>query len=172
MLLKNYPHFAAIFMGKQLAAWYDEPAQNQLPFDRRDDVSPNGDVLHTDSSLAKSSKIDHLHMKVKEQALRANAEATIDFATTTLKKTEQIAPQNTFNLCTLEDKLITCDLARQWLLLRKTQELANLKAEVVANADVAFVASNVHAPHHLEFVAPQARHIRHAHLHQHQNSKS
>lgn len=37
-------------------------------------------------------------------------------------------------------------MARQWLLLRKTQELANMKAKVVADADVALVASNVHAP--------------------------
>jgi hypothetical protein len=36
-------------------------------------------------------------------------------------------------LFTLEDKLITCDLARQWLRLRRTQELAKLKAEVAAS---------------------------------------
>ena len=75
---------------------------------------------------------------MEEQTLCANAKATIDFAATTLKKAEQIAQQNTFSLLTLEDQLITRDLARQWFRLRKTQELAKLKAEVVA--------SNVPAP--------------------------
>ena len=70
--------------------------------------------------------------------MRANAKATIDFATAKLKKAEQIAQQNTFSLFTVEDKNITCDLARQWLHLRRTQELAKLKAEVAA--------SNVPAP--------------------------
>ena len=60
----------------------------------------------------------------------------------TLKKAEQIAQQNTFSLFTLEDRLITCDLARQWLHLRRTQELAKLKAEVAAEA----AASSVAAP--------------------------
>ena len=74
------------------------PALNQLLVDRRDVVSPNGDILPTDSSpaqirpqRAKSSKTDHLNMKVKEQTLRANAKAMIDFAAATLKKSEKIA---------------------------------------------------------------------------------
>jgi hypothetical protein len=73
-------------------------ALNQLLVDRRDVVSPNGDVQPTDSSPAqirpqrgKSSKTDHLNMKVKEQTLRANAKAMIDFAAATLKKSEKIA---------------------------------------------------------------------------------
>ena len=85
-------------------------------------------------------------MKVKEQSLRANANATINSVVATLKKAKQIAQQNTFSLFTLEDKLITCDLARQWLLLHRTQELAKLKAEVAADVVIVFVASNVPAP--------------------------
>jgi hypothetical protein len=80
--------------------------------DRRDIVVPNGVVLPYDSSLAttrpssaKSSKAKHLSMKGKEQALQANARTTIDFATTTMKKVEQIAQQNAFGFL-LEYKLI------------------------------------------------------------------
>ena len=153
LLLKSYPRFAAIFMGKRKAGEYDLPTPNQLPVDRRDVVSPNGDVLPTESAPAqirpqgaKSSKAEHLNNKGKEQALRANAKATIDFDAATLKKAEQIAQQNTFSLFTLEDKFITCDLARQWLRLRKTQELAKLKAKVAADAAAEVAASNVPAP--------------------------
>lgn len=56
-------------------------------------------------------------MKGKEQALRANAKTASDFATATMKKAEQITQQNAFNLFTLEDKFITCDIASQWILL-------------------------------------------------------
>ena len=52
-------------------------------------------------------------MKVKEQVLLVNAKATIDFVVATLKKVEKIAQLNTFSIITLEDKLITCDMARQ-----------------------------------------------------------
>ena len=111
-----------------------------MPVDRRDLVSPNSEALPTELAPAhirlqgaKSSKAMHLHNKVKKQALRANAKAMNDFVAATLKKAEQIAQQNTFSLFTLEDRLITSDLARQWLHLRRTQELAKLKAEVVAS---------------------------------------
>ena len=77
--------------------------------------------------------MEHAHGKGKEQALRANAKATIDFVAATLKKAEQIAQQNIFSLFTLEDKNIICDLARQWLHLRRTQKLAKLKAQVAAS---------------------------------------
>ena len=85
-------------MGKRKAGGYDVPAPNRLPVDRRDVVSPNGDVLPTELASAqvrpqgaKSSKAEHLNTKVKEQALHANAKTTIDFAVAALKKAEQIA---------------------------------------------------------------------------------
>jgi hypothetical protein len=78
--------------------------------------------------------------------LRADAKATNDFAAATLKKAEQIAQQNTFSLFTLEDRLITCDIAREWLHLCRTQELAKLKAEVVADAAADVAASNLPPP--------------------------
>ena len=153
LLLKSYPRFAAIFMGKRKAGGFDLPAPNLLPVDRRDVLSSNGEALPTEPAPAhirpqgaKSSKAEHLNSKVKEQALRANAKATTEFAAATLKKAEQIAQQNTFSLFTLEDKLITCDIARQWLHLRRTQELAKLKAEVAAEAAAELAASNLAAP--------------------------
>jgi hypothetical protein len=134
-LLKNYPRFAAIFMGKRKGGGFDSPSREGLSVDRRDLLSPNGQAPSTESPPAqrrpqgaKSVKNEHAQSKGKEQALRANAKATIDFAAATLKKTEQIAQQNICSLFTLEDKNITCDLARQWLHLRMTQELAKLKA--------------------------------------------
>lgn len=153
LLLKSYPRFATIFMGKRKAGGFELPSPNALPMDCRDLLSPNGEAISTESPPAqiwlqgaKSSKADHLHSKGKEQALRANAKATIDFVVATLKKAKQIAQQNTFSLFTLEDKLITCDLARQWLHLRRTQELAKLKAEVAAEQAAEVAASNVPAP--------------------------
>ena len=153
LLLKSYPRFATIFMGKRKAARFDLPAPNLLPIDRHDVLSPNpnGEALPTKSALArirpqgaKSSKTEHLNSKVKEHALRANAKATTNFVAATLKKAEHIAQQN--SLFTLEDKLITCDIARQWLHLRRTQELAKLKAEVAAEAAIDLVASKLPAP--------------------------
>jgi hypothetical protein len=147
LLLKIYPRFATIFMGKWKAAGFDLPAPNLLPVDRRDALSPNpnGEALPTESAPAqirpqgaKSSKAEHLKSKVKEQALRAHAKATTNFVVATLKKAEKIAQQNAFSLFTLEDRLITCDIARQWFHLRMTQELAKLKGE--------FVASNMPTP--------------------------
>lgn len=85
-------------------------------------------------------------MKVKEQALRANAKVTIGLATATMKKAEQIAQQKTISLFTLEDKSITCDIARQWVLLRRTQELAKLQAEVANDPVAALAASATHVP--------------------------
>ena len=46
----------------------------------------------------------------------------------------------------MEDKQITCDLARQWLRLNKSQKLAKLNAKVVVDAVVACATSNVLAP--------------------------
>jgi hypothetical protein len=78
LLLKNYPRFAAIFMGKKKAGGFDLPAPNPLPVDRRDLVSPNGEAFPTESAPApaqiwpqgsKSSKADDLNLRVKEQAL-------------------------------------------------------------------------------------------------------
>ena len=73
LLLKGYPRFAAIFMGKRKAGGFELPAPNALPVDRRDLVSPNGEALPTESAPAhirpqgaKSSKAEHLHSKVKE----------------------------------------------------------------------------------------------------------
>jgi hypothetical protein len=157
LLLKSYPRFAAIFMAKRMGGGIDLPAPNPLPVDRRDQLSPNGEALPSQSSPppapaqirpqgSKSAKADHLNVRVKEQALRDNAKATIDFAAATLKKAEQIAQQNTFSLFTLEDRLITCDLARQWLHLRRTQELAKLKAEVAADAAAEVATCNLPPP--------------------------
>jgi hypothetical protein len=153
LLLKSYPRFAAIFMGKRKDGGFDPPSREGLPVDRRDLLSPNGQAPSTESPPAqtrphgaKSSKNEHAHNKGNEQALRANAKATTDFAAATLKKAEQIAQQNIFSLFTLEDKNITCDLARQWLHLRRTQELAKLKAQVVAEQAAEVAASNEPAP--------------------------
>ena len=106
-------------MGKRKARGFDLRAPNQLRVNCCDVVSSNGEALPTESAPAqiqplgfKSSKVEHLNNKVKEHALRANAKTTIDFADATLKKDEQIAQQNIFSLFTIEDKLISRDLAR------------------------------------------------------------
>ena len=85
LLLKNYPRFAAIFIGKRKVGGFDLPPPNLLSVDRRDLFSPNGEALPTESTPtqirpqgAKSSKAEHLNIKVKEQVLRVNAKTTID----------------------------------------------------------------------------------------------
>ena len=105
LLLKGYPRFTTIFMGKRKVGGFDLPAPNALPVDRRNLVSPKGEALPTESAPAhirpqgaKSAKAEHLHSKVKEQTLRSNAKATNDFAQATLKKTEQIVQQNVYSL--------------------------------------------------------------------------
>ena len=79
-------------MGKWKAGGFDPPTPNALAVDRRDLLSLNGEALSAESPSAqirpqgvKSSKANHLHSKGKEQVLRANAKATIDFTVATLK---------------------------------------------------------------------------------------
>ena len=85
LLLKTYPRFAAIFMGKRKSQGFDLPSKEGLHVDRRDLLSLNGQAPSTESPPAqtrphgaKSSKNEHAHGKGKEQALRANAKATTD----------------------------------------------------------------------------------------------
>lgn len=80
------------------------PTPNKLSVDRRDFVSPNGDVLPTkfppaqnQRQGAKSFKIYHLNMKVKKQVLRANVKAIIDFVVAMLKKAEK-SPNKTHSI--------------------------------------------------------------------------
>ena len=91
-------------MEKRKSQGLDPPSREGMPVDRRDLLSPNGQAPSTESPPAqtrpqgaKSLKMDHAHGKGKEQALRANAKATTNFAAVTLKKAEQIAQQNTFH---------------------------------------------------------------------------
>ena len=77
LLLKNYPRFVIIFMGKRKAGGFDLPAPNMLPVDRRDLISSNGEALPTESTPAHSwpqdakfSKFEHLNGKVKEHVVR------------------------------------------------------------------------------------------------------
>lgn len=81
-------------------------------------------MLHHDPLPPKTKhrKVDY--HKGKEHANRANARATIDFATRTIQKVEQIEQQNAFNLFTLEDLYITCKIAFKWLTLCISHELA------------------------------------------------
>ena len=111
LLLKTYPHFATIFYGRKKAGGYEILAPNVLLVDHHTSFASNGDV-HDAPNLAhaeikppsaKSTKVDHRNMKVKEVALRANAKVTIDFVDTIMKKIEQITQQNVFILFILED---------------------------------------------------------------------
>ena len=93
LLLKSYPRFSTIFMGKRKGGGFDPPSRYALPVDRRDLFSPNGEAPSAESPPAqirpqgvKLSKVDHLYIKGKEQTLCANAKATIDFVAATLKK--------------------------------------------------------------------------------------
>lgn len=79
-------------MAKRKVRGCDLHAPNVLPMDRRATITPTR-VVVTDSSFvelrprgAKSSKVEHLNMKVKEHASCASAKTTIDFATTIMKK--------------------------------------------------------------------------------------
>ena len=155
MLLRDHPRFATIFrsVGSKLKA--PGAAGVDLPVDRREanspelqpreGVDPNVNLQRPQGG--KSSKGEHKEMREMEAALRANARATTDFATATLKKAEQIAQQNAFSLFTLEDYLIKCSVARRWLLLRRQQELKRLEKEMaMEEGDVAEGGADAAAP--------------------------
>ena len=69
----------------------------------------------------------------EEHIICTNAKAIIEFIVVILKKVERIAQHNAFRFITLKDKLITCNIAKQWLALQRTQELAKLQQEVVVD---------------------------------------
>ena len=140
LLLRDHPRFAAIFRVSGLKR--KSPSQSpDLPVDRREANSPqpregiDANVNLQRPQGGKAAKGEHKEMREKEAALRANVRATADFALATLKKAEQIAQQNAFSLFTLEDSLITCKVARRWLLLRREQELKRLEKEMAAEVD-------------------------------------
>ena len=127
-----------------------------LPIDKREnnytELQPRSEGIESNVNLhrplgGKSAKEDHNDMRVNETALimyaqtglRANARATTKFTQATLKKAEQIAQQNTFSLFTLKDSLITCKVARRWLLLRREQKLKRLEKEMAADKEVVLV---------------------------------
>lgn len=85
------------------------------------------------ASCCRVYKANHHDMKVKEATIGTNAKVTIDFIAVTLRKVEQIPQHNAFRILTLEDKLITCNNAKQWLTLQRTHEFAKLQREVVVN---------------------------------------
>ena len=125
-----------------------------MPVDRRDanshelqprDEGVDGNVNLHKPQGAKSAKGEHKEMREKEATLRVNAITTTQFAQATLKKVEQIAQQNAFSLFTLEDSLITCQVARRWLTLRRKQELKRLEKEM-AEEDSPMVAGEGFAP--------------------------
>ena len=138
LLLRDHPRFGAIFRSVASKRKAPGAAGADLPVDRREansamqqpreGIDPNVNLHRPQGS--KSAKGEHKEMREKEAALRANARATADFATATLKKAEQIAQQNAFSLFTLEEGLITCSVARRWLLLRRQQELKRLEKEM------------------------------------------
>ena len=143
LLLRDHPRFAAIFKSVGLKRKAPCTQCSDLPVDRREANSPelqpregvDGNMnLHRPQG-GKSTKGEHKEMREKEAALRTNARATADFAQTTLKKAEQIAQQNAFSLFMVEDSLITCKVARGWLLLRREQELKRLEKEMAAEED-------------------------------------
>jgi hypothetical protein len=155
LLLRDHPRFAAIFRSVGSKCKAPSTHGSDLPVDRREANSPelqpregvDGNVnLHRPQG-GKSAKGEHKEMREKEAALRANARATAEFAQATLKKAEQIAQQNAFSLFTLEDSLITCKVARRWLLLRREQELKRLEKEMAAEEDSpSMVAGDAAAP--------------------------
>ena len=143
LLLRDHPQFAAIFRASGSKRKAPGTQGCDLLVDRREANSPDEQPregvdanvnLHMPQG-GKLAKFEHKDMREKEAALRANARATTDFAQTTLKKAEQIAQQNAFSLFMLEDSLITCQVARRWLLLRRQQELKRLEKEMAAEED-------------------------------------
>lgn len=82
-------------MAKRKVGERDLHALDGKLVDRRATITPNCAVV-TESSLvelrpygAKSSKVEHLNMKITEHALCASAKTTITFAATTMRKAQQ-----------------------------------------------------------------------------------
>ena len=150
LLLRDHPRFAAIF--KSVGSKRKAPGTqgSDMPVDKREANSPelqpregvDGNMNLHKPQGGKSAKGKHKQMKMKEAALRANARATVEFAQATLKNVEQIAQQNAFSLFMLKDSLITCKVARRWLLLRRKQELKRLEKEMAAEEDSPLIVAD------------------------------
>lgn len=76
-------------------------------------------------------------MKLKESALWAQAKATADMAAATYKKARIMEEQSIMNLFTLPEETLVCEQAREYVKLRRIEELQKLKDRLNSQASAA-----------------------------------
>jgi len=72
-------------------------------------------------------------MKLKENALWAQAKATADMAAATYKKAKIMEEQSIMQLFTLPEESLQCEEAREYIKLRRIEELQKLKDRLSAS---------------------------------------
>lgn len=82
-------------------------------------------------------------MKLKESALWAQAKATADMAAATFKKAKIMEEQSIMNLFTLPDETLVCEEAREYVKLRRIEELQKLKDRLATQASVPMTLSQL-----------------------------
>jgi hypothetical protein len=100
------------------------PASSSVQVDQMD--SNANTVLQDRPSGTKAAKREHKQGKVREGAMYAQAKATSDLASATLKKMALLEEQNLLILMTTPESQVTSPAAQQFLRIRQEEELEKL----------------------------------------------
>lgn len=147
-LLKDIPHWAEpLDEGKRttpLKRLVDQDSSCQ-----RELVPTEAPTLNIGESSfkrpqgSKTSKEEQRAMKLKESALWAQAKATADMAAATFKKAKIMEEQSIMNLFTLPDETLVCEEAREYVKLRRIEELQKLKDRLATQASAPLTLSQL-----------------------------
>ncbi|KAG0596403.1 hypothetical protein M758_UG250800 [Ceratodon purpureus] len=75
----------------------------------------------------KKAKAAQIFSKVREEAMRASAAATSEMADATRKKAQILADHHAMEVMTMPDELIQTEEAREYMRLRRQEELAKVR---------------------------------------------
>jgi hypothetical protein len=100
------------------------PTSSSVQVDQMD--SNANTVLQDRPSGTKAAKREHKQGKVREGAMYAQAKATSDLASATLKKMALLEEQNLLILMTTPESQVTSPAAQQFLRIRQEEELEKL----------------------------------------------
>lgn len=82
----------------------------------------------------KKAKTTLQFAKIHEEAMKASAAATSEMAEATRQKTQILANQHAMEVMTMPDELIKIDEAREYMKLRRQEEITNLRHRIASRA--------------------------------------
>lgn len=148
-LLKDIPHWAdPLDEGKRTTPLKRTINVDQDSSTQREIVPDAPATLNIGESSfkrpqgSKTSKEEQRSMKLKENALWAQAKATADMAAATFKKARIMEEQSIMQLFTLPDESLQCEEAREYVKLRRMEELQKLKDRLSSSQASAPVTSS------------------------------